>query len=73
MNRLSNPERGCVKLSTVEVGIAQPVTSCLDSAQPEEPCDGQWFLVEAVDEDGDHLGVGAGRRQEGAQHPVQVL
>ena len=73
MNRLSNPERGCVKLSTVEVGFTQPIASCLYAAQPEEPCDGQGFLVEPVDEDGDHLGVGAGRRQEGAQHPVQVL
>ena len=45
----------------------------LDTSQPEEPRDGHGLLVEPVDEDGDHFGVGAGRGEEGAQHPVQVL
>lgn len=45
----------------------------LNTAQPKQLGHLQRLLEVAVDEDGDHVRVGAVRRQQAAQHAVQIM
>ena len=50
--------------------VADPDGRVLHAAQPEQLGHGARLVVEPVDEDGDHVGVGAVSGEQRAQHPA---
>ena len=52
---------------------AGPHGRVLHAAQPKQAGHRQRLLEEAVDEDDDHVGVGAGGGEQGLQHAVEVV